>query len=1462
DSWGKPGYTLDEQSSQKVIVNYSVENFFLSQMEIEGQNFINVELPGHFLPNDEGAPNLPGSGRYIAIPQGAKATYNVISYRTETFSGVEIAPAPRIPLDTENGPLQYQKNEKIYSKNRFYPEQPVKISQDIIRGVDVVMLGITPFHYNPVTRELIVYRDLKIEVTFEGGNGHFGEDRLRSRWWDPMLNDMLLNYESLPKIDYSKSFQNTDETGCEYLIVTPNGAEFQAWADSIRKFRTLQGIRTDVMTLGDIGGSTATFLETFFNNAYNNWDIPPAAVLLLADYGSDVNSTITSPIYNNYCVSDNIFADVTGNHMPDIVFARITANNNSQLHVMVTKFLDYERTPPTNPGFYANPITALGWQTERWFQICSETVGGFWKHVQGKTPVRINAIYSGTPGTIWSSNQNTAMVVNYFGPAGQGYIPATPAELGGWTGGTASMVNTAINNGAFALQHRDHGGETGWGEPAYNSSSINGCQNTDLVFVFSINCLTGKYNMSGECFTEKFHRYTYNGQNSGALGLIAASEVSYSFVNDAYVWGMMDNMWPDFMPTYGTTPGSRDVRPAFGNAAGKYFLQQSNWPYNTSNKEVTYHLFHHHGDAFMMVYSEVPQNLTVLHNPILYAGVTSFDVTADIDSFIALTVNGEIIGTAEGTGAPVTIAIPGQTPPDQVLVTVTKQNYYRYTALVDVIPPTGPYVVRKSYTINDVTGGNGNGLMDYGETNLLSIMMENVGVQPANNVSVTISTTDTYITITDNNAVYGNIAAGATANVPDGFAFNVADDLPDGHNVIIEVTATSGTSSWVSYISIPGHAPVLEYKDYSISDPSGNNNGKLDPGETANITVTVQNTGSSEAFNGVGELFINDTYVTVNTSQANFGDIAAGGTATGTFSVTAAPNTPAGHMADFSFEIQADMGITASGTFSVVVGQIPVLVLDLDDNFSSGPTMKSKIEDLGVGVEYVTSFPADLNLYSSVFVCLGIYSNNHVLTSAEGQILVNYLNSGGCLYMEGGDTWYYDTQTPVHAMFNINATGDGTSDMGTVNGQTGTFTEGMSFTYTGENSYMDHIDPISPAFKILQNQAPAYGTGIAYDQGSYKTIGTSHEFAGLADGSSPSTKLELMEQYLIFFGVIPDGVVANFTSNTVNACEGDQVNYYDASNGNIISWNWTFEGGTPATSAMQNPVVTYNTAGTYDVSLTVSDGVESNTIEMTDYMTVGAPPATAGTPTGPSGLCIDPLNTTYNTTGATGATSYSWILDPAGAGTITGTGTNATVNWDNAFTGTVAVKVAGVNACGPGNYSAALTVTINPLPTVTLEPFDDVCVDDPAFELSGGLPAGGQYSGTGVSNGYFDPALAGLGTHTITYTYSDPIGCENFAEETILVDECTGIGENMANTPVLIFPNPNDGAFTLQLNIEDVADLRIYNSLNETIFLDTDLEITKGYTRDINLGIHAKGVYYLMITGNHTQIIKKIIIQK
>jgi len=910
NNWGKHGVTLKSQKQNKLIINTSISAYSINETMVDNNIMQTITTKGVILQNNEGAPNLPSYSNYIAVPQGARVVAKVIRKQSEYVDNIDIAPSPIIPKDDDNSPLTYVKDSKIYSNNQFYPNNIIKVSKlQKIRGVDVVIVAVSPFQYNPVTKQMIVNRDIEVEISFEGGNGKFGEDRLRSRWWDPIIKDAVLNYSSIKEVN--KSSRGTRETGCEYLIVVPDDATFISWADSLKNFRIKQGISTNVVTTTDIGGNTVAAIESYVDNAYNTWDIPPAAVLLMADFGTSGN-TIISPIYDNYCASDNIFADVDNDYLPDVIFARMTAQNAEQLETMVTKVLNYERNPPVSPDFYDHPITALGWQTERWFQICSETVGGFFKNELGKDPVRINAIYQGNPNSDpWSTATNTNTVLTQFGPDGLGYIPASPSELGGWSGGNSTDVNNAINSGAFILQHRDHGGTDGWGEPGYSNNNINGLTNTDLTFIFSINCLTGKYNISGECFAEKFHRYKYDGNNSGALGIIAASEVSYSFVNDTYVWGMYDNMWPDFLPDYGSTPESRGVLPAFGNAAGKYFLQQSAWPYNTDNKEVTYNLFHHHGDAFSVVYSEVPQNLTVAHDAGIIAGETSFVVSADEGSFIALTVDNEIIGTATGTGAPVSIPIIAQMPPNHIIVTITKQNFYRYESSVEVIPPSGPYVIYNDVAINDVNGNN-NGIMETGESVLSTVFMKNIGVETGENIAVVISTFDSYITLTDNTEEYGNIAAGEILSVADGFAWEVANNIPDLHDVVFDVEATNGTDTWTSSMTITGHAPVITIGQLVIDDSDqGNGNGRLDAGETVDLLFETNNEGSYVALASIASLESNSQFITLNNTEFDLGDIESNTTITAIFNITIADETPVGSPVEFIYNVE-------SGEYSAV----------------------------------------------------------------------------------------------------------------------------------------------------------------------------------------------------------------------------------------------------------------------------------------------------------------------------------------------------------------------------------------------------------------------------------------------------------------------------------------------------------------------------------------------------------------
>ena len=902
DSWSERGFNLINQDAFGVEVIFSIERMAFEDLFVDGRLMQTPLLPGVILPNNPGAPNLPGSGRYIAIPQGATAKVQIIDCRTEIYQDMEIAPAAPIPYEWDDSPPVYRRDGNIYNLDAYYPESPVRLSEPSkIRGVDVVILGITPFQYNPVTKELVVYRDLKIQVDFIGGNGHFGEDRLRSRYWDPILKGNVLNYQTLPEVDYNR-VPISDEDNVEYLIIIPDDPSFAAWADSIKAWRSLQGIITGVTPLSELGGNNSTAIENYINDAYYNWDIPPVAVLLLSDYQNSGDLYgITSPYYSG-SASDNKYADIDNDNLPDLTIARICAQDGHDLETMIGKLLDYERNPPTDPGFYDHPIIAGGWQTPRWFILCCEVIWGFLDIVHDQDPVREYAIYSGTPGTIWSSNSNTWMIVDYFGPNGLGYIPIDPSYLWDW-GGNAARLNRDINQGAWMLMHRDHGSIDGWGEPDYDIDDLNGLFNDMYPFVLSINCLTGKFTHSSWCFAEAFHRPEHR-----ALGVIAASGISYSFVNDTYVWGMWDSMFPEFDPGYGADlTGSTNLQPAFANSYGKYYLSVSNWPYNPQNKTVTYHLFHHHGDAFTTLFSQVPEELTVSHQDVLLAGASQFAVTANDGAIIGLTVDGEIIGTAEATGAPVPVDIIPQTAGSTMLVTVTLQNHFRYSEEVDVIEATGPYVVFNSVEINDESGNN-NGLVNGGEDVLLSITVENIGVATATDVDVTISTDDIYTTILDDYEYYGDIPEGTTAVVTDGFEIEVADNCPDWQNIGFELTATSGDTVWVSNFSIlvfPNLSITLEPVNPPIVIPA--NGGSFD------YDVAAVNDG----FNTTEFTFWNDVILPNGTL---YGPIlvrpdltlAPGETMSRTLTQSVPPNAPSGtytyqvHIGDYPSNVVAE----------------------------------------------------------------------------------------------------------------------------------------------------------------------------------------------------------------------------------------------------------------------------------------------------------------------------------------------------------------------------------------------------------------------------------------------------------------------------------------------------------------------------------------------------------------------------
>ena len=904
----RSGLTMRHALKQMQIVNIT-DNGYVGDV-VEGST-------GFTLPANPGEPNLPAFSRFVAIPNGASAHIEMGYRSMSTIQDVDLLPAAPIKFDTDNSPNTYDKDLSIYNKNAFFPEQPVTVSEPFsLRGVQTVAVTVTPYQYNPVTKELRVFDDLQFGVRFEGGNGEFGDNRLRSPYWDPILMQNLANYNQLPAVDYEARMQrwaNSRPTGCEYLIVIPNNESFRQYANQLRDYRIQQGILTEVKSLSEMGCSSTAQMKTYFHDAYNTWDIPPVAVLLLGDHNSNMSQgipaeyTYHSSSYGN-CITDNGYADVTGDNLPEMAFSRLVAANANEAQMMVSKQLEYEYTNPNmDAGTYDRPITALGWQTQRWFQLCSEVIGGYWR-LQGKHPTRINAIYEGMPGNQWSSAQNTSTVVNYFGPNGLGYIPASPSQLGGWTGGTGGQVVQAVNSGCMLLQHRDHGYYQGWGEPDFSTSHVSQMSNTGkMTFVNTINCQTGTFDHSPECLIEAFMRRTSNGQNAGAVGCIGPTQTSYSFVNDTYVWGMYDQYDPQFMPTYGPYADYEgNWRPAFGNVAGKYFLQQSSWPYNVNNKAITHKMFTAHCDAFLTLYTQVPTALAVNHPSQITPATTSINVTATQGAIIALTRDNNILAVATATGSSQIITFQAQPSNSNITIVATKQDKLRYVGTINVI--SQPYLTLTESTPHDA---NGNQRLEYGEQSSFDMTIKNSGDLASSQATATLTTrTSQYVTINQNTASIPALSPNQSADLNEVFDITLSNDVPNGTGLMFTLTMVSGSHTWTENFRLTAYAPNFKVSEtMTVNDETinkGNANGRLDPGEDAEITFSFINNGGAMANNVTALLSTSlPQYITISDPTIATASVNAGETISLTYNISVANTMPKGEAAQLTLHVSA-----------------------------------------------------------------------------------------------------------------------------------------------------------------------------------------------------------------------------------------------------------------------------------------------------------------------------------------------------------------------------------------------------------------------------------------------------------------------------------------------------------------------------------------------------------------------------
>ena len=251
-------------------------------------------------------------------------------------------------------------------------------------------------------------------------------------------------------------------------------------------------------------------------------------------------------------------------------------------------------------------------------------------------------------------------------------------------------------------------------------------------------------------------------------------------------------------------------------------------------------------------------------------------------------------------------------------------------------------------------------------------------------------------------------------------------------------------------------------------------------------------------------------------------------------------------------------------------------------------------------------------------------------------------------------------------------------------------------------------------------------------------------------------------------------------------CDGGTLQFDGPTYAGLI-YDWSGPGA--FSSSDEDPTIAqftpFTQAGDYQLVLSLN-GCTGDPTTIAVESTVSAPQVTSET------VCAgEPYN--LLATGAAPGQGYNWYADAAGTIVLAtntdnygGTGTASTTVYVNLVQG-------GICSSAP----AQGTITVNALPVVGYtETAGTLCLSDPSTALSPGTPAGGTYSGAGVNGINIDPALAGLGTHEIAYTYVDANGCANSDTSTVFVEVCTLIAQADASS-ISVQPNPFTDHFTL-----------------------------------------------------------------
>jgi hypothetical protein len=893
---GKNEITVVRSDIEVLKVQFSYDKLQTMTVETERGKFNELFIPKAYSIGELGAPKLPAFKKLIEIPFGAdvqikSVTYHENHFRLTDFAiGNQIFPMqPTLPKNTDMNRVGFEYSEKAYTQNRYIEHDLVTVEiLGAMRGVRIARLTVAPVYYNPTQNEIRVLNDIEVELSFTNVDKKENE-RIKKSTYSPYFEavyDKLLNRIS-DRHDYP-SHPDLVKYPVKYLIVSTR--TFESTLQPFIEWKTKKGFDV-IVGYTDVIGSSVNNIKTWIQNHYNAGtpeNPAPSFVLFVGDVAQIPASATGSSTSR---VTDLYYCSTDGDMFPEMYWGRFSATSVAELQPIINKTLYYEQYQFADPTYLDNVTLIAG-------------VDASWNPNVGQPTV-----HYGTQ--------------NYFNSA-HGFNQVN-TYLTSYTG-----CYTTINTGVGFINYTAHGSETSWADPSLTVTGVHALTNVNKpTFAVGNCCVTGDFSI-GQCFGESWTRAT-----NGGVGYIGSAPNTYWFEDFYWSVGAFPIVGNNngYVPTYAETALGAYDAPFHSNYVtmdaikfvGNLTVTEANlqgYPQHSSPLYYwqAYSLF---GDPSLVAHLTQGDVNVVSFEPLLPLGTTSFTVNAVAGSYVAISMNGVLHGAAlvDASGS-VAVPITAFTASGTADIVVTKPQFQPEIMTVTVAPLSGPYVS----VFSTLVSAGGDTVIEYGETVYLTVTLKNVGTEAANNVNMTISESDAYVTLNDSSESFGNIAAGASVTRTSAFQWTMANNVPNEHAFTINSSITCTGDSWTPSMNFTAYRPNINVSQVTISDGG---NGRLDPGETANIVVTLQNSGGAQANSVQAILSTGSSYITINTNSGSIAQLAAGSSNTITFNVTASPGTPIGHNASFSVAITAHNSYSNTSSFNQIVG------LNLED-FETG----------------------------------------------------------------------------------------------------------------------------------------------------------------------------------------------------------------------------------------------------------------------------------------------------------------------------------------------------------------------------------------------------------------------------------------------------------------------------------------------------------------------------------------------